>query len=85
MALRNLTRSTISGSLATLRSTLVPAANDAAITAFSVPPTVTVSKVKSTPFKPSGALARDADDDLDSVIAQWNEAVIEQAEELTGD
>lgn len=30
-------------------------------------------------------LARDADDDLDSVIAQWNEAVIEQAEELTGD
>ena len=31
------------------------------------------------------ALARDADDDLDSVIAQWNEAVIEQAEELTGD
>lgn len=31
------------------------------------------------------ALASDADDDLDSVIAQWNEAVIEQAEELTGD
>ena len=31
------------------------------------------------------ALARDADDDLDSVIAQWNEAVVEQAEELTGD
>ena len=31
------------------------------------------------------ALARDADDDLDSVIVQWNEAVIEQAEELTGD
>ena len=31
------------------------------------------------------ALARDADEDLDSVIAQWNEAVIEQAEELTGD
>jgi len=31
------------------------------------------------------ALAEDADDDLDSVIAQWNEAVIEQAEELTGD
>ena len=31
------------------------------------------------------ALAREADDDLDSVIAQWNEAVIEQAEELTGD
>ena len=30
-------------------------------------------------------LAKDADDDLDSVIAQWNEAVIEQAEELTGD
>ena len=30
-------------------------------------------------------LARDADADLDSVIAQWNEAVIEQAEELTGD
>ena len=31
------------------------------------------------------ALAEDADDDLDSVIAQWNEAVIAQAEELTGD
>ena len=31
------------------------------------------------------ALARDADEDLDSVIAQWNEAVVEQAEELTGD
>ena len=31
------------------------------------------------------ALARDADEDLDSVIAQWNEAIIEQAEELTGD
>ncbi|GIR90064.1 MAG: hypothetical protein CM15mP89_0690 [Gammaproteobacteria bacterium] len=31
------------------------------------------------------ALAKDADDDLDSVIAQWNEAVIAQAEELTGD
>ena len=31
------------------------------------------------------ALARDADDDLDTVIAQWNEAAIEQAEELTGD
>ena len=31
------------------------------------------------------ALARDADDDLDSVIAQWNEAVVRQAEELTGD
>ena len=28
---------------------------------------------------------RHTDDDLDSVIAQWNEAVIEQAEELTGD
>jgi phospholipid transport system substrate-binding protein len=31
------------------------------------------------------ALARDADDDLDSVIAQWNDAVVEQAEELTRD
>ena len=31
------------------------------------------------------ALARDADDDLDSVIAQWNDTVIEQAEELTSD
>ena len=31
------------------------------------------------------ALARDADDDLDSVIAQWNDALVEQAEELTRD
>ena len=31
------------------------------------------------------ALARDADDDLDSAIAQWNEAVVEQTEELTDD
>ena len=31
------------------------------------------------------ALASDADDDLDAVIAQWNEAVVRQAEELTGD
>ena len=31
------------------------------------------------------ALARDADDDLDIVIAHWNDAVIEQAEELTSD
>ena len=31
------------------------------------------------------ALARDADDDLDSVIAQWNDALVEQAEELTSD
>ncbi len=31
------------------------------------------------------ALARDADDDLDGAIAQWNEAVVEQAEELTDD
>ena len=31
------------------------------------------------------ALARDADDDLDSAIAQWNEAVVQQAEELSGD
>ena len=31
------------------------------------------------------ALARDADDDLDSVIARWNEALVQQAEELSGD
>jgi len=31
------------------------------------------------------ALARDADDDLDRVIAQWNDALVEQAEELTRD
>ncbi|CAI8337937.1 MAG: ABC transporter substrate-binding protein [Luminiphilus sp.] len=31
------------------------------------------------------ALARDADDDLDSVIAQWNDALVEQAEELARD
>ena len=31
------------------------------------------------------ALARDVDHDLDTVIAQWNDAVVEQAEELTGD
>ena len=31
------------------------------------------------------ALARDADEDLDSVIAQWNEAVVKQAEEFTGE
>jgi phospholipid transport system substrate-binding protein len=31
------------------------------------------------------ALARDVDDDLDSVIAQWNDALVEQAEELTRD
>ena len=31
------------------------------------------------------ALARDADDDLDSVIAQWNEAMVQQAEELSVD
>ena len=31
------------------------------------------------------ALARDADDDLDSVIAQWNDALVEQAEEVTRD
>ena len=31
------------------------------------------------------ALARDADDDLDRVIAHWNEAAVEQAEELSGD
>ena len=31
------------------------------------------------------ALARDADDDLESVIAQWNDALVEQAEELTRD
>ena len=31
------------------------------------------------------ALARDADGDLNSVIAQWNETVVEQPEELTRD
>ena len=31
------------------------------------------------------ALARDADEDLDLVIAQWNETISEQAEELAGD
>jgi len=31
------------------------------------------------------ALAKDVDHDLDTVIAQWNDAVVEQAEELTGD
>ena len=31
------------------------------------------------------ALARDADDDLDSVIARWNEALVQQAEVLSGD
>ena len=31
------------------------------------------------------ALARDAHDDLDSVIAQWNDALVEQTEELTRD
>ena len=45
MAIRQLARSTISGSSAQLSSTVVPRASAAAISTFSVPVTVTMSKL----------------------------------------
>jgi phospholipid transport system substrate-binding protein len=44
--------------------------------------TINLGKIYRNQFS---ALARDADDDLGSAIAQWNKAVVEQAEELTDD
>ena len=52
-------RSTISGSRAALNKRLVPLASTAAISAFSVAPTLTTGKSKSPPgIPPSGWIAR---------------------------
>ena len=54
-----LARSTTSGSVAQFSRRVVPRASAAAMITFSVPPTVTISKLKSQPIRrpPAGALA----------------------------
>ena len=51
IATRQAARSTISGSIAAFSSTVVPSANAAAISTFSVAPTLTISNTCLAPFK----------------------------------
>ena len=57
IAIRHSARSPISGSRAALRSTVVPSASVAAISAFSVAPTETLSNCTSPPFRRPATLA----------------------------
>ena len=57
MATRKRARSLTSGSRAAFDSTVSPSARLAAISAFSVPPTVTSGKVRAQPTSPFGARA----------------------------
>ena len=54
---RHWARSTISGSRAALRITVVPRARVAAISTFSVAPTETKGKSTTAPLSPEGAVA----------------------------
>ena len=54
---RQVARSTISGSRAAFRISVVPFASTAAISAFSVAPTETNGKSITAPFSPPGAFA----------------------------
>ena len=56
--MRQLARSTISGSRAAFSMTLSPFASDAAIMATWVPPTVVLGKMTRAPRRPFFALAR---------------------------
>ncbi len=57
IAINIFARSVISGSRAALRIVVTPSANAAAIKIFSVPPTVTISKTTSPPFRRPSTLA----------------------------
>ena len=58
MALRKLARSTTSGSRAAFSMTVTPSAREAAMSRFSVPPTVGKSRVILAPLRPPGQVPR---------------------------